>query len=197
MMFGFFILTLFSCVLMFILMLCVSVLQVTISNIFYKTMHQMKWPETVNNRVTVGLIFSRWTDKHEEVESVAVRLVDDRYGSSSRAQALRGYTPTHTNISVYGQIFLCVGVCNCTAYREEGEHKSVFSIFHAPGARHTRSDRDLSKRDKIIKLQATHFQLNGQNGVSMLPPAPQDSKYWQVYKLEQLPDKTLNHFPSR
>lgn len=80
-----------------------------------------------------------------------------------RGQGLGGWlTPTHKYFSVQTNIY--VRRCFCiTATQKEKTRKCrgrkhrvyFFFVFHALGARHTRSDRNLAKWDKIIKLQGT------------------------------------------
>lgn len=149
---------------------------------------------------------------------------DDRNGSTeallfffffflSKGRALRGYKHPRANILVCRQIFQCVGVCYCNTHAHTHTHRervrqrarestqSIFSIFHALGIRHTRSDRNLAKWDKIIKLQGTLLSFSTKwikwcQHVTASPPGSE--KYWQDYKLKQLlRDETANPFPSR
>ena len=141
----------------------------------------------------------------------------------SKGWALMGYKHPRANILVCRQIFQCVGVCYCNTHTHthtERERKrerekerervgqrarestqSVFSIFHALGIRHTRSDRNLAKWDKIIKLQGTLLSFSTKwikwcQHVTASPPGSE--RHWQDYKLKQLlRDKTANPFPSR
>lgn len=81
-----------------------------------------------------------------------------------REQRLGGWlTPTHKYFSLQTNIY--VRRCFCIAATQKGnmrkcrgrKHRAFFfiSVFHALGTRHTRSNRNLAKWDKIIKLQGT------------------------------------------
>lgn len=81
-----------------------------------------------------------------------------------RGQRLGGWlTPTHKYFSVQTNIYVrrcfCITALNTKRKDEEMPREKTqrifFSVFHTLGARHTRSDRNLAKWDKIIKLQGT------------------------------------------
>lgn len=94
------------------------------------------------------------------VNRPAERLWYDSYSHSDilfyfKDGALMGYnTHTHTKILVCKGMFECRRFVTAT-HTHRSTESILFSIFYALGLRHTRSDRNLAKWDKIIKLQST------------------------------------------